>query len=121
MERGRQRVRKREPACIRAGNRAIWQGSLREVQALGRLTTHVLDTGRGCPAAGVRLMLFRLSGNSRRKIAEAGTNADGRVDGALLEGRAFRPGQYEIVFQAGDYLRATGQPDRFLDRIPVRF
>ncbi|RMF35331.1 MAG: 5-hydroxyisourate hydrolase, partial [Alphaproteobacteria bacterium] len=32
-----------------------------------------------------------------------------------------RPGQYEIVFQAGDYLRATGQPDRFLDRIPVRF
>lgn len=90
----------------------------------GRLTTHVLDTARGLPAAGVRILLYRVTGNSHRQIAEAITNADGRTEAPLLTGAAFREGSYELVFRAGDYLRATGQADDavpFLEDIPVRF
>ena len=90
----------------------------------GRLTTHVLDTARGKPAAGVRIMLYRVSGNSHRKIAETVTNADGRTDAPMLTGRDFTEGRYELVFCAGDYLRATGQAAGdvlFLDEIPIRF
>ena len=89
----------------------------------GWLSTHVLDTARGCPAAGVRIVLYRL-GDGREKIAEAVTNADGRTEGRLLDGAAFRAGGYELVFSAGDYLRATGQVTEavlFLDEIPIRF
>lgn len=91
---------------------------------VGRLTTHVLDTARGRPADGVKIMLYRVTGNSHRKIAEAVTNADGRTDAPMLEGDAFKAGGYELVFCAGDYLRRTGQAAGdvlFLDEIPVRF
>lgn len=90
----------------------------------GRLTTHVLDTGRGKPAAGVKIALYRVSGNSHRKIAETVTNADGRTDAPMLTGKDFTEGSYELVFYAGDYLRATGQAEDgvlFLDQIPIRF
>lgn len=90
----------------------------------GRLSTHVLDTALGKPAAGVRIMLYRVSGNSHRKIAEVTTNADGRTDAPLLQGDALETGQYELVFCAGAYLRATGQAGDgvlFLDEIPIRF
>ena len=90
----------------------------------GRLTTHVLDTASGKPAAGLRIALYRVSGNSHRKLKEAVTNADGRCDAPLLEGKAFQTGQYELVFFAGDYLRGTGAalPDPlFLDQVPIRF
>lgn len=90
----------------------------------GRLTTHVLDTASGRPAAGIRIALYRVSGNSHRKIREAVTNADGRCDAPLLEGKDFQTGQYELIFFAGDYLRTTGAalPDPlFLDQIPIRF
>ncbi|MFT4150961.1 MAG: hydroxyisourate hydrolase [Paracoccaceae bacterium] len=90
----------------------------------GRLTTHVLDTARGKPAAGVRIALYRISGQSHRKIAETVTNADGRTDAPMLAGEALRPGSYELVFFAGDYLRETGQAAGevlFLDQIPIRF
>lgn len=90
----------------------------------GRLTTHVLDTARGKPAAGVKIMLYRVSGNSHRKIAETVTNADGRTDAPMLTGKDFTVGNYELVFCAGDYLRASGQADGevlFLDQIPIRF
>ena len=90
----------------------------------GRLTTHVLDTARGRPADGVKIMLYRVTGNSHRKIAEAVTNADGRTDAPMLEGDAFKAGGYELVFCAGDYLRRTGQAAGdvlFLDEIPIRF
>lgn len=92
--------------------------------AMGKLTTHVLDTARGKPAAGVTIWLYRVTGNSHKKIAEVVTNADGRTDGALLEGEKLTVGQYELVFHAGDYLRATGQAAGdvlFLDQIPIRF
>ena len=91
---------------------------------MGRLSTHVLDTARGKPAAGVKIMLYRISGQSHRKIAEVTTNADGRTDAPLLEGKTLTEGRYELVFCAGDYLRATGQATAdtlFLDEIPIRF
>ena len=90
----------------------------------GYLTTHVLDTARGCPAAGLAIWLYRLSGNSHTKIAEAVTNADGRTDAPILPQAKFQTGTYELVFHAGDYLRATGQAGAeplFLDQVPIRF
>lgn len=89
-----------------------------------RLTTHVLDTATGKPAAGLKIALYRVSGNSHRKIKEVVTNDDGRVDEPLLEGKAFQLGQYELIFFAGDYLRSTAAdlPEMlFLDQIPLRF
>lgn len=91
---------------------------------MGQLTTHVLDTARGCPAEGIKILLYRVSGNSHRKIAEAMTNADGRTNGPLLDGKAFKPGSYELIFFAGDYLESQDieLPDpKFLDQIPIRF
>jgi 5-hydroxyisourate hydrolase len=90
----------------------------------GFLTTHVLDTARGMPAAGIRIMLYRVTGNSHKKIAEAVTNADGRTDAPMLEGKGFTVGGYELVFCAGEYLRATGQVTGevlFLNEVPIRF
>ncbi len=92
--------------------------------ATGRLSTHVLDTARGKPAAGMKIMLYRVSGNSHRKIAEVVTNADGRTDAPLLVGADLKAGTYELVFCAGAYLRSTGLAAGdvlFLDEIPVRF
>ena len=92
--------------------------------AAGRLTTHVLDTARGKPAAGVKITLYRISGQSHRKIAETVTNADGRTDAPMLAGDALKEGRCELVFSAGDYLRASGQATGevlFLDEIPIRF
>jgi len=90
----------------------------------GYLTTHVLDTARGCPAAGLRIALYAVSGNAHRKIAETVTNADGRTDAPILPEGKFAAGSYELVFFAGDYLRATGQAGAeplFLDQVPIRF
>lgn len=90
----------------------------------GYLTTHVLDTARGCPAEGIPISLFRVSGNTHSKIAEATTNADGRTDSPILPAEKFEIGQYELIFHAGDYLRATGQASGdplFLDQVPIRF
>lgn len=87
---------------------------------MGRLTTHVLDTARGKPAEGLRVTLYRVSGNSHRKILDCITNADGRTDVPLLHGKAFALGNYELVFAAGAYLD-TGGAFPFLDDIPIRF
>jgi len=90
----------------------------------GYLTTHVLDTARGCPAEGIKVALYRVSGNSHRKIAEAVTNADGRTDAPILPEGKFKTGTYELIFFCGDYLRKTGQAEGetlFLDGIPIRF
>jgi 5-hydroxyisourate hydrolase len=91
---------------------------------MGRLTTHVLDTARGRPAAGMEIWLYRIAGQSHRKILQTVTNADGRTDAPLLAGEALKDGRYELVFHAGDWLReqglATGET-LFLDQIPIRF
>lgn len=91
---------------------------------MGKLTTHVLDTAKGKPAHGVKITLYRISGMSHEKIAETVTNADGRTDAPMLQGAALTAGSYELVFCAGEYLRASGQTEGevlFLDEIPIRF
>lgn len=90
---------------------------------MGRLTTHVLDTALGCPGKGIRIELFSVD-QGRDKLAEAVTNDDGRCDGPLLEGEAFKAGSYELVFHAGEYFDATGQElpsPKFLDEVVIRF
>lgn len=91
----------------------------------GRLTTHVLDTARGRPAAGLAIELYRCEPQGDRLwIATATTNADGRVDAPLIEGDDFLAGTYELLFHAGDYLRRSGAgvtDPAFLDLIPLRF
>ncbi|WP_299367237.1 hydroxyisourate hydrolase [uncultured Tateyamaria sp.] len=92
--------------------------------AAGYLTTHVLDTARGLPAAGIKIALYVVSGNSHRMIAEAETNADGRTDTPILPQGKFKPGQYELIFFCGDYIDAhglNGEAVKFLDQIPIRF
>lgn len=90
----------------------------------GYLTTHVLDTAKGSPAAGLKIALYRVSGNSHRKLIEMETNVDGRTDTPILPQDKFQPGTYELIFFAGDYLRATGlggAEPLFLDQVPIRF
>jgi len=90
----------------------------------GFLTTHVLDTARGCPGEGIKIQLFRVSGNSHRRIADTVTNADGRTDAPILPAEKFKTGTYELVFFAGDYLSTAGLADSdplFLNQIPIRF
>ena len=90
----------------------------------GYLTTHVLDTARGLPAAGMKIVLHRVVEGVPQQVAEAVTNADGRTDAPILPAAAFAPGVYELVFHAGDYLRASGQAGAeplFLDQVPLRF
>jgi len=90
--------------------------------AMGRLTTHVLDTSIGKPAAGVRVVLQR-EGDAAA-LVDAKTNPDGRIDKPLLEGAAFKSGRHVIDFHVGDYFRAHGAvlaDPPFLDVIPLRF
>ncbi|WP_108485371.1 hydroxyisourate hydrolase [Oceaniglobus ichthyenteri] len=90
----------------------------------GYLTTHVLDTARGCPAAGLKIELFRIDGAARDLLKTLTTNADGRTDVQILPADEFETGTYELVFHAGAYLDANGTPPespRFLDLIPLRF
>ena len=89
---------------------------------MGRLTTHVLDTANGRPGNAIRIDVFRPGEHD--PICSIITNEDGRCDAPLLEGEAFRTGEYELVFHAGEYFDANGQPDgerRFLDRVVIRF
>lgn len=86
-----------------------------------RLTTHVLDTAAGCPAAGMRVVLRRAGASDI--LAEGVTNADGRLDRPLLESGSFKPGDYEISFHVGDYYRTDGQmtaDPAFFEVVPVR-
>jgi 5-hydroxyisourate hydrolase len=83
-----------------------------------------LDTARGKPAAGVKITLYRVSAMRHSKIVETVTNEDGRTDAPMLQGAALKEGVYELVFGAGEYLRASGQAAGevvFLDEIPIRF
>lgn len=90
----------------------------------GYLTTHVLDTARGCPAEGLKIELFRIEDETRRLLKTLVTNNDGRTNEQILPAAEFAPGTYELVFHAGAYLDACGTPPeepRFLDVVPIRF
>ncbi len=90
----------------------------------GRLTTHVLDTAQGRPAANMTIELWRLDAPDRRAtlLKTVRTNADGRTDEPLLADGELAVGVYELVFAVGDYFGAAALPTPpFLDRVPVRF
>lgn len=90
----------------------------------GYLTTHVLDTARGCPAEGIKIELFRCDGDDKVKLAETVTNDDGRTDSPILPADAFSTGTYELIFYAGEYLRKhnlSSDDPLFLDQVPIRF
>lgn len=93
----------------------------------GFLTTHVLDTSGGRPAAGMMVELFRLdgAGEERSLITAVRTNTQGRTDAPLIEEGRLSQGVYELVFGVGEYF--AGRPETnsadppFLDRVAVRF
>ena len=90
---------------------------------MGRLTTHILDTTHGGPAAGVAIRLFSL-GEKREQIAHAVSNADGRSEDALLEGDTMITGTYELEFDIGDYFKSRNvavDDPAFLDTVVIRF
>ncbi len=91
----------------------------------GRLTTHVLDTVHGRPAAGMAVELWSIPDTGHRElVARVRTNADGRLDAPLLAGEAFVVGRYELLFDTGTYWVGRGIPlaePPFLDTIPIRF
>jgi len=91
---------------------------------MGRLTTHVLDTAHGRPAANVAVELSRHDAGGWQLLRAARTNADGRCDAPLLEGAAVVTGRYRLAFGAGDYFRAHGVtlPDPpFVDVVLIDF
>jgi 5-hydroxyisourate hydrolase len=91
---------------------------------VARISTHVLDTVKGGPAAGVRVDLYRLGTQGREHCATAVTDADGRTAEPLLSADRISPGVYELVFAAGDYLRTSdliSSEPPFLDEIVIRF
>jgi 5-hydroxyisourate hydrolase len=91
---------------------------------MGRLTTHVLDTARGLPAAGVKIEFSVLDGKSWKAIKTVLTNADGRTDEPLMTSDAMQVGQYQLLFHMGDYFRQSGVAlanPLFVDRIPLQF
>ena len=92
----------------------------------GKLSTHVLDTARGCPAAGLVVELFRVDrdGGRRELVKSTVTNADGRTDQPLLADDEMDVGTFELAFHVGDYFVAQHlqtQRPLFLDVVPVRF
>jgi 2-oxo-4-hydroxy-4-carboxy-5-ureidoimidazoline decarboxylase len=89
----------------------------------GRLSTHVLDTFSGRPAAGVKIELHEIGASARGLLVTGATNNDGRTDAPLIGGEPLRIGTYELAFHIGDYFaeRAALADPRFLDVVPIRF
>ena len=91
---------------------------------MGKLTTHVLDTANGRPAAGMAVALYRLNGQSAELLKSLTLNDDGRADAPLLEGDTLQAGHYRLVFEVAAYFNARGAhlPEpAFLDRVPLDF
>ncbi len=91
---------------------------------MGCLSTHVLDTARGKPAAGVKIRLYSCKGEERRLLKSTLTNADGRTDSPLLSADELVTGIYELVFDAGNYHSSQGDQfasPPFLNDVVVRF
>lgn len=89
------------------------------------LSTHVLDTMHGCPAAGMQVRLYELQGEQAHLLQEMELNGDGRNPaGALIDDAALRPGRYRLCFEVAAYFRARGvdlpEPP-FLDVVQLDF
>ena len=104
----------------------------------GKLSTHVLDTANGRPAAGLKIQLWKIEADEKRFLKEVITNQDGRTETPLLLGDELRAGVYELVFQVGPYFQNLSRrsvaeaeaaqdaflkttEDTFLGDVPVRF
>jgi 5-hydroxyisourate hydrolase len=91
---------------------------------MGRLSTHVLDTASGKPAAGMRIDFSQLEGGQWKLVKTVRTNADGRTDEPLFGAEAMRTGQFELVFHVAAYFLERGvqlSDPPFLDTVPLRF
>jgi len=89
-----------------------------------KLTTHVLDTARGCPAAGMKIELFDLETSDATPLVSTTTNADGRCDAPMRDATNLRKGRYELRFHVGDYFTAQNvsqENGQFLDVVPIQF
>jgi 5-hydroxyisourate hydrolase len=91
---------------------------------MGHLSTHVLDTAHGCPAAGMKVTLQRLEGHGTTTLKSFALNHDGRADGALLDEKSMATGRYRLLFEVAPYFRARGMalPDPpFIDTVQLDF
>ena len=91
---------------------------------MGHLTTHVLDTAHGCPAAGLRVTLQRVEAGGPVVLKQLTLNADGRADGPLLDGAEMTVGRYRLLFEVAPYFRARGveMPEPpFIDGVQLDF
>ena len=91
---------------------------------MGHLSTHVLDTMNGCPAAGMVVTLQRISGERVETLKTLTLNADGRSDGPLLDATTMAVGRYRLLFEVAPYFRARGVvlPDPpFIDVVQLDF
>jgi 5-hydroxyisourate hydrolase len=91
-----------------------------------KLSTHVLDLVSGRPAAGMRIDLRSIStgaggDESSTLVCTVHTNSDGRTDAPVLDAKAMRTGEFELVFHVAPYFTAKGIACPFLSRVPIRF
>ncbi|HEY0819240.1 MAG TPA: hydroxyisourate hydrolase [Rhizobacter sp.] len=91
---------------------------------MGKLTTHVLDTMHGCPAAGMLVALYRIDAGQPTLIKQLALNHDGRADAPLLDDTSFKTGTYRLVFEVAAYFKGRGvnlpEPP-FVDAVPIDF
>lgn len=90
----------------------------------GKLTTHVLDTARGCPASGMKIELFDLETGNAEPLVSTQTNDDGRCDAPMRDATNLRKGRYELRFHVSNYFAAQGtvlENGQFLDVVPIQF
>lgn len=83
---------------------------------MARISTHVLDIERGCPASGIAVELHR----NGVILGSGKTNADGRTDAPIVSADRLVPGPYELIFHTADYLKSRGS-EPFFDEITIRF
>ena len=91
---------------------------------MGRLSTHVLDTARGTPGAGIKIELYRIQDGQAEFVKQLLSNDDGRTDEPVLQGEEFQPGVWELVFYTGEYFARSGVAvpnPPFIDRVAIRF
>ncbi|HVK32687.1 MAG TPA: hydroxyisourate hydrolase [Burkholderiaceae bacterium] len=91
---------------------------------MGHLSTHVLDTAHGCPAAGMKVMLQRIGPEGTVTLKAFALNHDGRADGPLLDAAAMAVGRFRLVFEVAAYFRARGvalPEPAFIDVVQLDF
>ena len=91
---------------------------------MGHLSTHVLDTANGCPAAGMKITLQRLEGSQVLTLKALALNADGRAEGPLLDAAEMAVGRYRLLFEVAPYFRARGvtlPEPAFIDTVQLDF